>query len=200
MAAVRIYLIADLAQLPAAQAAITALASHALGALAIQLRDSAAPARALLEAARRLIAFARPLGVPVLVNDRADVALAAGADGVHLPTRGLCVADARALLGSAALIGASCHSEDEIASSAGADFCVFGPVFETTGKSAQGLEALAAAVRAAPFPVLALGGIQSSNARACIDSGARGVACIRSVLSASDPGAAAVALLQAINE
>ena len=191
----RIYLIAEVAQLAAARAALLALPR---GAAAVQLRDKAAPARALLEAAAALISFARPLGAPVLINDRADVALAAGADGVHLPAQGLSPAEARALLGPGALIGVSCHSSEEVARSAGADFCLFGPVFETPGKRAQGLEALRKAARATALPVFALGGVDAANATACIDAGARGAACIRGVLCARDPGAAAVALWKAV--
>jgi thiamine-phosphate pyrophosphorylase len=194
---VRIYLISTAAQLPAAGAALRALPR---GAAAVQLRDRSLSARALLEAARKLIALARPLGAPVLINDRADVALAAGADGVHLPARGLSAADARALLGPTAVIGVSCHKGDEVAAAArgGADFCVFGPIFKTPGKSAVGLGALAEAARAAPLPLLAIGGIEASNAAACLDAGAAGVACIRAVLDARDPAAAAIALWRAV--
>lgn len=193
---VRIYLIAEVAQLPAARAALAALPR---GAAAVQLRDQAASARVLLEAAGRLVSFARTLGAPVLINDRADVALAAGADGVHLPARGLSPRDARTLLGPRALIGVSCHSADEAAGAHGADFCVFGPVYPTPGKEAQGLAALARAARATALPVFALGGVDATNAAACIDAGARGAACIRAVLAAPDPAAAAISLWQAVN-
>ena len=191
----RLYLIAEIAQLPALEAALRALPR---GAAAVQLRDKAAPAGALLEAAGRLLAFARPLGARVLINDRADVALAAGADGVHLPARGLAPAEARALLGPRALIGVSCHGVEELARAGGADFCVFGPVFDTPGKTAQGVAGLAAAARATALPLLALGGGDAGNARACLDGGAHGVACIRSVLAATDPAAAALLLWQAV--
>ncbi len=193
---VRIYLIVEVAQLAAAHAALAALPR---GSAAIQLRDKHASARALLEAAHRLISFARPLGAPVLINDRADVALAAGADGVHLPANSLSPRDARALLGPQALIGFSCHSADDAARAEGANFCVFGPVFQTPGKEAQGLAALSRAARATALPVLALGGVDATNATACIDAGARGAACIRAVLAAPDPAAAAIALWQAVN-
>jgi thiamine-phosphate pyrophosphorylase len=193
---VRIYLIAEIAQLPAARAALAALPR---GTAAIQLRDKAATGRALLDAAAALVAFARPLGAPVLINDRADVALAAGAAGVHLPAQGLSPADARALLGPQALIGVSCHSVEEIARAGGADFCVFGPVFETPGKTARGLAALRLAARSIALPVLAIGGVDASNAAACLEAGARGLACIRSVVAARDPAAAAIALWQAVS-
>lgn len=191
---VRIYLIAALAQVPAVRAALSALPR---GTAAIQLRDKAATARALLEAASALAPFARALDAPVLVNDRADVALAASV-GVHLPARGLPVREARALLGAQALIGASCHSLEELEAAAGADFCVFGPIFATPGKEARGVAALARAVWATAVPVLALGGVDPANAGGCIEAGARGVACVRSVLDAPDPAAAAIRLWQAV--
>ncbi len=192
---VRIYLIAEIARLPAARAALSSLPR---GAAAIQLRDKSVSARTLLAAAGPLISFARPLGIPVLINDRVDVALAAGADGVHLPAHGLSLRDARALLGPQALIGISCHSAEDMGRANGADFCVFGPVFETPGKQAQGLAALTRAARATALPVLALGGVDATNATTCIDAGARGAACIRAVLTARDPAAAAVALWKSV--
>jgi thiamine-phosphate pyrophosphorylase len=133
-----------------------------------------------------------------LVNDRADVALAAGADGVHLPARGLSPADARAL--GLRLVGVSAHSAADVERAAreGADFAVFAPVYDTPGKLGQGEGALAEACRAAPIPVLALGGVDATNAPRCIEAGARGVACIRSVLGARDPAAAAIRLWQAL--
>src|SRR5207237_707441 len=114
------------------------------------------------------------------------VAIAAGADGLHLPARGLSSADARAL--GIGLVGVSAHSAEDVAraSREGADFAVFAPVYDTPGKSGRGEAALASACRAAPIPVLALGGVDETNARRCIEAGALGVACIRSVLGAAD--------------
>jgi len=94
----------------------------------------------------------------------------------------------------------SVHSPDDVARAAreGGDFAVFAPVFETPGKVASGEAALALACRAAPIPVLALGGVDETNAPRCIQAGARGVACIRAVLGARDPAAAAIRLWQAV--
>ena len=127
-----------------------------------------------------------------MINDRADVALAAGADGVHLPARGFSPSDARAL--GLRVVAVSAHSAADVAQAAGrgADFAVFAPVYSTPGKIAHGETALAEACRAAPIPVLALGGIDETNAHRCLAAGARGVACIRSVLGAPDPAAAAI--------
>ena len=121
------------------------------------------------------------------------MARAAGADGVHLPSRGLPVAQARALLGPNRLVGVSCHAPEEIAAaySDGADFALFGPVWDSPGKAARGAAALKDAVRAAPFPVLAIGGVTAETASQAMEAGAAGVACIRAVLGGADPGAAA---------
>ena len=190
---IRLYLItpAEGDPLPAVEAALAALPRGAAG---VQLRQPLPP-RQLLERARALRAVCAAFEAPLLINDRADVALAAGADGVHLPAHGLAVRDARAL--GLAVVGESVHSAAEAARSA-ADFCVFAPVFETPGKAARGLEELAAACKATRVPVFALGGVEPGNAARCLDAGARGVACIRSVLGAHDPAAAAIALWKAV--
>jgi thiamine-phosphate pyrophosphorylase len=191
----RIYLITpeEKDPLPAVEAALSVLPRGAAG---VQLRQPSTPARVLLERARALRSICTKFAAPLLINDRADVALAAGADGVHLPARGLPPAEAKKLVG---LVGVSCHTAAEVAAAGEADFCVFGPVFDTPGKGpAQGLDALAAAARATSKPVFALGGVDAGNAARCIDAGARGVACIRAVLGAKDPAAAAIALWKAI--
>ncbi len=170
------------------------------GGALVQLRAKGLPARELLERAQHALGPCVRAGAPLLVNDRADVAHALGAAGVHLPGGGLPVQEARYLLGPAALIGVSCHSPEEVAlaSRAGADYALFSPVFAVPGKGPpQGLAGLALAVRAAPLPVFALGGIDASNALACMEAGARGVACLRSVFGAADPAAAAIAVWQA---
>ena len=174
----------------------------ALGELpdaAVQLRAKRLDGSALFAAARQLRAIA-----PILVvNDRADVALAAGADGVHLPARGLPAADARVLVGAGRIVGVSTHSREEAiaAARAGADYVVYGPVWPTGGGEkapAVGLDALAEVVRAcAPMPVFALGGVDADRARAAFAVGAR-VACIGAVLGRPDAAAGARALAAAM--
>lgn len=122
----------------------------------------------------------------LLINDRFDVAAATGADGVHLTTSSLRADVVRRAFGDKFLIGVSTHSlaEANLARRGGADFVVFGPVFETASKKefgeAQGLDTLArVSSELAPFPVLALGGVTADNAADCVRSGARGVAAIR---------------------
>jgi thiamine-phosphate pyrophosphorylase len=176
--------------LPATAAALAALPA---GVAAVQLRQPLAP-RELLRRALALRAICERHDAALFVNDRADVAFAAGC-GVHLPSRGLSPGDAESV---GLRVAQSVHSPAEAAQSR-ADFVVFAPVFATPGKTAQGLEALRNACRASNVPVLALGGVDESNARSCVDAGAFGVACIRSVLGALDPGAAARRLLESLD-
>ena len=155
----------------------------AAGVDLIQLRERDLSARELLaltEAAQGRCRGSRTL---LLVNDRLDIALAAGADGLHLPSHGLPVAEVRRRFPDL-LLGASCHNLEELrrAEEGGADFAVFGPVFETPSKRVYGppvgLERLAEAARAACVPVLALGGITLENAGKCLRAGAAGMAAI----------------------
>lgn len=122
----------------------------------------------------------------VLVNDRSDIARAAGADGVHLTTQSLPVAVVRKIYGSEFLIGVSTHSREEALAArvGGVDFVVFGPVFDTESKrifgEPQGVEKLQEVTSELKgFPVLAIGGITFDNVEACLDAGASGVAAIR---------------------
>ncbi|MBS2024428.1 MAG: thiamine phosphate synthase [Deltaproteobacteria bacterium] len=174
-----------------------ALSAIPRGGAVVQLREKAMGAGDLLTLARKLRSICVPQGAPLLLNERCDVALAADLDGVHLPAHALSARDARALLGPDALIGASCHSQDEVARALrdGADLAVYGPVFDTPGKGpAQGLAALSQAAHDTALPLFALGGIDASNAESALLAGARGVACQRAVLGAPDPAAAARAL------
>jgi thiamine-phosphate diphosphorylase len=160
------------------------------GATILQLRDPAATVRTQEREAERLVA-ASP--VPVLINARADLALAVGAAGVHLPERDLPVAGARRLLGRDRLVGRSVHSvaaarqaEDE-----GADYVVFGPVFPTAshpGREPAGLEALREVVRAVRIPVLAIGGLDPVRAAVWRAAGAGGFAAIGHFLADRDRG------------
>jgi thiamine-phosphate diphosphorylase len=116
----------------------------------------------------------------VLINDRADVALAAGAHGVHLPSHGLPVAAVRGLADHW-IVGRSMHDGDNVSASGGADYLLFGTVFPSLskpGQAAAGIEALQRAVGASPVPVIAIGGITPDRARQCLESGAVGVAAI----------------------
>ncbi len=146
--------------------------------IAVQLREKDLDARPLLELAREVSEICRRYRVPMLINGRIDVALAAGADGVHLPSDGISPEDARKLLGPSKLIGVSTHDADEIgrAGAQGADFVVFGPVFAPISKGAYaapcGRDGLAAVCRAASIPVFALGGITAARLPELRNSGA----------------------------
>ena len=118
----------------------------------------------------------------LLINSRPDVAMAAGAQGIHLPANEISPREVRRIWRGSTrpLIAVSCHHEDEVSRAAaeGADFAVFGPVFEKINTTPQGLASLRAACRNS-IPVLALGGITLANARSCLDAGAAGIAAIR---------------------
>lgn len=179
-------------------------AAIAAGPGAVQLREKDLGGRALCARAERLAQRCRRSGVRLLVNERADVALAVGADGVHLPEAGLPVAAARALVGPERLVGCSAHGAGQLAARAGADFALFGPVFDTPAKRAfgppQGLARLEEVARAARLPVLAVGGITPGRVADVLRAGASGVAVIGAILDASDPAAAVAAFRRALED
>ncbi|HUN59458.1 MAG TPA: thiamine phosphate synthase, partial [Candidatus Binataceae bacterium] len=152
------------------EAALKAANDLALpGAIAVQLREKDLASRELYELANATLSICLRHSAPLLINDRLDVALAVGADGIHLPSGGVTVAEARRLMGPSALIGVSTHRPDEVSASAssGADFAVFGPVFDPMSKpaysTASGAEGLGAACCAGSIPVYALGGITAER-------------------------------------
>jgi thiamine-phosphate pyrophosphorylase len=170
------------------------------GSTLVQLREKDRGGRELATLAAEVVAAARARGARVVVNDRLDVALACGADGVHLPESGMDVAGARSLLGTRALIGASVHDVAGAATRAAADYLIMGPVWETPGKAACGVALLAEVVRAAAGrPVFAVGGVDVARADEAAGAGAWGVAVIRAVMAAEDAGAEAAALLEAVS-
>jgi thiamine-phosphate pyrophosphorylase len=215
----KIYLITD-RKLAAQRGGLIAMTTAALSAappktVAIQLREKDLAAGDLVALGHQLRTICDGYGARLLVNDRIDVALAVHAEGVHLPADSFAVADARALLGYGGLVGVSTHDDAEVigAARAGADFVVYGPVFDPLSKgsytTARGAEGLIAAGRAASIPLFALGGITASRVRelglslataAALRPLARpaGVAVIGSIYDAPDPAAAMRDLFSAL--
>ena len=166
------------------------------GLPAVQLREKDLPGRPLFALAETLRAATARTGALLFVNDRIDVAIAVGADGVHLGGGSMPVDVARGLVAADALIGVSTHAPGD--APAGADFAFFGPVWETPGKEQVGPERLAEAVRAATIPVLAIGGVTAARIPTVRAAGAAGGAVIRAILAATDPGRATRELLAAL--
>ena len=144
----------------------------------IQVREKSLPSSELFDLVCRIRDIAAGTKTQVLVNDRLDVALAANISGVHLPASGLPPDRVRSLI---KLLGVSVHTLQEavIAEQAAADFVVFGPVFDTPGKSAVGLERLREVVAGVKIPVLAIGGVSAHNIEDVLKTGAGGFAAIR---------------------
>ena len=188
------------ARVPALIDAISAAVGGGLDS--VQLRDRDAGAAELYAIARAVVARAE--GAGVFVNDRADVARAAGASGVHVGSLGLPVAAARAVLDRAQQVGVSVHSVDEAVAGAraGADYLIFGHVFATAshpGESGRGVAALRAVVDAVDVPVLAIGGIDAAHVAETMATGCAGVAVISAVLGHPDAERAARSLRAALD-
>jgi thiamine-phosphate pyrophosphorylase len=161
----------------------------------IQIREKNLGGRDLIALAREAVAAARGTASRILINDRLDVALAAGANGVHLGAESLPVAEVVAWCAKNAaqlVVGASCHSlsDAQSAEKAGANYVIFGPIFATRSKLAygppQGLQRLEEVCRIVKIPVLAIGGISLENASSCLRAGASGIAAIRLYQESAD--------------
>jgi thiamine-phosphate pyrophosphorylase len=187
----RLYLITDRkkAGFPLPEAIEEALKG---GVKAIQLREKDLQVKELLELAEKIREITKQYEALLFINDRVDVALAVGADGVHLAGTSMPTKAVRRMLGSRFLIGVSTHSIDEAirAQSDGADFITFGPVFETESKKKygppQGVGRLKEVVEVLKIPVFALGGINEHNIPAVMDTGVYGISMISAILGAED--------------
>lgn len=177
-------------------------AALAGGVRLLQYRDKSQDGQRRLTEARALLQLCRPHGVPLLINDDVDLALAVGADGVHLGQGDLALAAARQRLGPDRLIGITCHdslSLAEAAANGGADYLAFGACFPSASKPAARpcpLTRITQAKARWPLPVVAIGGINPDNIGSVIDAGADACAVIASLWQAVDIQARAQALAQ----
>jgi len=175
----------------------TVVAAARGGVTIVQLRDKHASDAELIAQARRLKAALAGSGVPLIINDRLEVALAAGADGLHLGQDDGDVIEARQALGPDAILGLSVQTHEQLArvDPSRLDYLGLGPVFATPSKGdhAQpiGLEGLASLVAASPLPAVAIGGLKAEHAAAVRAAGAQGAAVISAICGQPDPEAAA---------
>jgi thiamine-phosphate pyrophosphorylase len=174
------------------------------GATVIQLRDKTKSARELLQIAQEITEITRRAGALSIVNDRLDIALGAGADGVHLGQDDLPIAIARRLAPPPFLIGVSISSVSQAvkAEKEGADYIAVSPVFETNSKldagPGHGLRMLSEVVHLVQIPVIGIGGINQTNLQHLFDAGASGIAVISAIVSAPDISAATRAMKEQI--
>ena len=198
-----LYLVTD--DRPAASD-LRALVARALdgGVTCVQVRDKSGATRRFVERVRQVQAVARPFGVPVLVNDRLDVALATDADGVHVGHDDLPAATVRSLLGPRRILGVTAGDARAAlrAAADGADYVGSTAVFRTATKADAGppigVTGLAAIVRAVPLPVVGIGGIDRTNAASVVATGAAGIAVVSAICGAADPQLAAAELARIV--
>jgi thiamine-phosphate pyrophosphorylase len=170
----------------------------------VQLREKDLTAAQLYELAVEFRQLTREFGATLLINDRVDVALAVGADGVHLGASSIPVSKARLILGDGFLVGYSAHSADEAlqAQRDGADYVTLGPVYHTPSKAAcgqpLGVAVLAEAARNMQIPVFALGGVKQSCVAEVLAAGAHGIALISAIIASPNPRLATKTLLRTI--
>lgn len=171
------------------------------GATCLQLREKALDPAAFREEARQMAALCRRYGVPLIINDNVEVALACGAAGVHLGQQDMPIAQARRMAGPDLILGASAHTVQEAleAQAAGADYLGVGAVFSTSTKadaSPLSLTTLREICAAVSIPVVAIGGITETNLLQLTGCGAAGVAVVSAIFGAPDPGAATARLVR----
>jgi thiamine-phosphate pyrophosphorylase len=169
------------------------------GVTMVQLREKHAPTRAFLEDARALKALLAPLKVPLIINDRADIALAVDADGVHVGQKDMPVDVVRQMVGQGKIIGLSITNHEQIArpDAGQTDYLGLGPLYLQQTKSDAatplGVEGFRALRAATTKPVVAIGGLKADNSSPVIAAGANGLAVVSGIVSAEDPKAAAQA-------
>ena len=196
----RLYLVTDRLQTAGGDLLVAVARALSGGVQAVQLRENDIGGRALLELARRMREVTFRHGAKLLINDRVDIALASGADGVHLGAASLPPGEARRILGRDRLIGCSTHGQDQLAAAieGGADYATFGPVYYTPSKAHYGppvgIEALRRACASTELPIFGIGGIGRGNIAEVVAAGSYGIAAISAVLAADDPHTAAAGM------
>ncbi len=174
------------------------------GVCCVQLREKNLGTREMVEEAKALMALLKPRNIPLIVNDRVDVALAADADGVHLGQSDMHISDARALVGPGKLIGISAETQEDAirAEREGADYIGVSPVYSTATKTdiakPLGLEGVREMRRNVTIPLVGIGGISEKNAADVMRSGADGVAVVSAIVSAACPESSARRIFEQI--
>jgi len=203
-----VYLVTDTPLSGVRGVAETARLAAEGGATIVQLRDPDGSTRSLVDTAATLMAVLKPRGIPLIVNDRVDVALAAGADGVHLGQSDMPAGIARRLIGPDRILGLSVANRAELAASQDdmphVDYIGVGPFRPTTTKpdagAAIGAAGLTAMGELVSVPIVAIGGIDANNAGDAIRAGADGVAVVSAICAADDPVAATRELVDTVAE
>ena len=181
-------------------------AAVAGGVTCVQLREKRCATREFVDEARAVHELLAGTGIPLIINDRIDVALAVGAEGVHLGQTDMLIADARRVVGKDMLIGISAECVDDAvrAQAEGADYVGISPVFSTPTKTdtapALGLDGVARIRAAVSLPLVGIGGIGTDNAADVIRAGCDGVAVVSAIVSAADPRKAAAELKTIIRQ
>lgn len=200
-----LYLVAGSEALAGRDLVAVVAAAVSGGVTLVQLREKAMASDRMVERARALKAVLAPLGIPLIINDRLEVTLAAAADGLHLGQDDMAPAEARAALGPDKILGVSAGDAEEaaIADPALVDYVGVGPVYPTGSKAdageAIGLTGLTAMRRLLSLPMVAIGGIQADRAAEVMACGVEGVAVVSAICAAADPEAAARALRRKID-
>lgn len=201
---VSVYLVTDRGLLAGRRLTDVVAAAVAGGVTCVQLREKEASGREFVRIAKELLEVLRPVGVPLIINDRVDVAVAADADGAHVGQDDIPAAAARKMLGPDKILGVTVATPEEAAKAAeeGADYVGASAVFATPTKtdtgSPMGIDGLRRLCMASPVPVVAIGGVNLENAGDMIRAGAAGVAVVRAIMAASDPKAAAQLLREVV--
>ncbi len=176
------------------------------GVSIVQVREKDCSTREFIELARELMLILRPRGIPLIINDRVDVALAAGCDGVHIGQSDMPYPDARRIMGPDAIIGLSVENMEQVAQADAWDVDYLGvsPVFDTPTKTdtapAWGLEGLHKIRSYSRHPLIAIGGLNAGNVADVIKNGAHGIALVSAIMGATDPESAAREIRGLIDE